>query len=392
MTKKATTLLTLALVLVSVSVNSLLGSFANTSAISNDTEYWSTTELIKLKSEVDLKKEELCHGDFDCEEDFRWNLYERGEEYQALEVFNQMVFAVTNINPERETITLRYAPYEEPWMRQFNIEQEPDEVGELYLFWLDEGMNDPTIYMQYTNGYVDEIKSGDIEDGLHTVLAKNHFLDGEDWLSIDEEIEFSIAGSNLASAKKAIIFDKVISKNPSHTILMGSIEFQECIDSPDYQPGMDCRLMISATHGPAYFPIKHESPVLAIADDEKNLKSSNSSEPTIIEPFQNDSSNQDIVATQVDSEVTKVHLVASSNDEKMLESGNDSTTLAINEAEIAVPQAGNISSIYHLKDDFPLWIAGLLGLNGLVLLWLFLPFDKKSKKHKKSIDKAKRLR
>ncbi len=380
MAKKATTLLILTLISVSVFVNYSLSSFANAFTVSNDVEYWSTTELVELKSEVDLKKEELCRGDFDCEEDFRWNLYERGEKYQALETFNQMIFTVTNINPERETITLRYAPYEEPWMRQFNVGQEPDEVGELYLFWLDEGMNDPTIYMQYTNEYVDEIKSGNTEDGLHTVLAKNHFLDGENWLPANEEIEFSIAGSNLASSKKAIIFDKIISKDPSHTILMGSIEFQECIDSPDYQPGMDCRLMISATHGPAYFPIEHEDPELVIVDAGEKLKSSKNPEP--IEPFRDNSSNQGIVATQVYSGVAKVQ-PSSSGNEKTLEPNSDSVSSVVNETEIAVPQAGNIPSAHRSKDSIPLWIVLLLGLNGLVLLWLFLPLNKKSKKHKK---------
>lgn len=264
MTKKPLTLSIFITILASIATNFLLTAPTNASTIINGTEYWSVSELTALKTEVELERDTLCHGDFDCEEEFRWNLWERGDEYLALDMFNSMIFMATNINPKRETITLRYTPYEEPWMRQFGINQEPDEVGELYLFWLDAGMNDPTIYMHYTNGYVDQIKNGDTEEGLHTILAKNHFIDDENWLPIGEEVEFSIAGSNLASSPRAIIFDKLISTDPNRTILMGSIGYQECLDSPDYRPGMDCRLMINGMHGPIYIPTEYEEPQIII--------------------------------------------------------------------------------------------------------------------------------
>lgn len=260
MAKKPLTLSIFIPVLASIAVNFLLTVPTNASTIINNIEYWSIPELTSLKTEVELERNTLCQGDFDCEEEFYWSLWERGDEYIALDMLNSAIFMVTNINLERETITLRYAPYEDPWMRQFGIIQEPDEAGELYLFWLDAGMNDPTIYMHYTNDYVDQIKNGDTEEGLHTILAKNHFIDGENWLPIGEEVEFSIAGSNLASSPRAIIFDKLISTDPDRTILMGSINFQECLDSPDYRPGMDCRLMVSGTHGRIYVPTEYEEP------------------------------------------------------------------------------------------------------------------------------------
>jgi hypothetical protein len=217
-------------------------------------------ELLALKAEVETEREELCHGDFDCEEEFRWNLWERGAKYQALEMFDSMSFMATNINLERETITLRYAPYEDPFLRHLGITQEPDEIGEAYMFWLEDGMIDPTVNTSYNTIYVNQIIDGNIDNGLHVVMAKNQISDGENWLPIGEEIEFSIAGSNLASSQRGIIFDKIISDNPDHIISMGVINYQGCIDSPDYQPGMDCRLMFDSLYGPTYLPVEPEEP------------------------------------------------------------------------------------------------------------------------------------
>jgi hypothetical protein len=46
-----------------------------------------------------------------------------------------------------------------------------------------------------------------------------------------------------------------------------------------------------------------------------------------------------------------------------------------------------------VKINFPWWLGVILGLNGLVLIWLFLPTGTaKPKKTKKSLDKMKRLR
>ncbi len=313
--------------------------------------YWSIAEMAEFKKIIDAEVKEKCHGDIRCEDEAKYNYYRQGGQYRALEVADMVGgFMVTNINPALETITIRYTDYQEQWFRRNGFERDfHEEIISLYMVWVDEGVGDPAVDTRYMYNYADRLKAGEEIPGVHVILAKNNEKDGVGWLPEGEEVEFSIAGSDILSLNSTNRIHHKLGGNIGMSISIGTTYLSECLDSPDYEVGMDCKLMIGDDGSYSYKPV-----------------------PVVVQ--------QEI---QNATESSKKNI---ENEEKT----EDAPDIA--EVEEVVPLAPDTGyKACETKIEFPWWLVVSLIIADFLVMWWLIPekSQKNQKNMKKGVDKSK---
>ena len=282
-------------------------------------------------------------------------------------------FLITSINPSLETMTLRYTDPMEAWFKEMGIPSDPIELTSLYMFWLEPGKNNPEKDARYTDNYAKQIENGETEPGVHAILARNNNTDGTDWLEVGKETEFQIKGSNLSSPDfDGRIFHK-LSGNNEVIWSKGSVHISECINSPDYVPGMDCKLMMRDDGRFVYLPTARkaiEEPIPELAPEPKPEELEVITGMTVALEESPDPVKMATPKPSIREEITNL-AVAPVKVEPLVASDNSN--------DIGVPTANKKSK--QVKDN-PVWVISLvIFLCSGVLLWFFLP--KKRKKCKK---------
>lgn len=309
---------------------------------------WSLDEIAALKVKTDAEDELICAGNWECKDNLRFGRLDSGEPiYWALEALEMSNLLITSINPSTETISL-YFQDEDLMMKRMGID-EPHQLTEAYMFWLEDGMLGPAKDTIDIYNYSEAVKNEQEISGLHPLISKNEEKNGADWLPYRTEVEYSVAGSNLLENREGIIYFTVNADG----LIIGLKDYSKCLNSPDYTEGMECRLMFDDSGYYAYIPTV----------------------PASIEP-------------------TADEQPAALDD--ILPASEDSTgygkTGAISNLDQELPKApntGTINSEHEASEDFPWWLFLLIFLNSLPIIWLFWPEPSKSpKKSKKSIDKS----
>ena len=181
--------------------------------------YYTIDELIKLSDEKSAKRDALCHEDLLCEADFYMGIMmDDGPGVIATEMFEDFRFMITRINPEKETIYVLYHD-ESGIMRRFGSINR-GEMQNFSLSWQDE------------NGV------------SHPLLTQNDIVP-------NQEVKIKIEGNKLSSNSSGRIYYDVTTENWHAN---NYYDYSNCLHSPGYQPGMDCRYVFYEDGDRAYLP------------------------------------------------------------------------------------------------------------------------------------------
>lgn len=256
------------LLLIALSIGTLSMTVPKTALADESSQsVWTLEEMSALKAEVDAEDDLICAGDWMCKEDLRFGRLEgdEGKIYRALEEFNMSDFIISSINPSSETINLYFQ--DEDWMMRTMGMDESRKLTEVYAFWLEDGMIGSAKDTIDIYNYSEDVKNGILVDGLHPIVSRSEEKDGVDWFPPRTEVQFSVESSDLASNKEGIIYFTV----NANGLIIGLKDYSECINSPDYAEGMECRIAFSDS-GPLYIPLSSDDVDLPVDDSTSDLK------------------------------------------------------------------------------------------------------------------------
>lgn len=289
--------------------------FSTTNAFATDIgseggmRYWTAEQLIKLNDELEAEKDSRCASDLACEREFYDELrMSDSVENNLLDMFNGFRILATRINPSTESVHLLYRDTD-AMMRQFG-ETERQILNEFHLVWLDPSMPDPMSDFSYMNNghplFVDEIHENNLSDGVHLLLTKTVAKDGQNWISPNEEVEFATDSDVLSSnTTNKIYYAAKIGTWQTHNYF----DYGECLNSPTYRPGMECRYVFYEDFTRGYLPFEVE-----VASPEAPIESTEETETS--EPISKDSqaAETEIVTSQaaVTSETSTAPVISTS--------------------------------------------------------------------------------
>lgn len=229
----------------------LLSPIKPTSAMMKDkgTTWWTVEELLEFYQEVEQEKEQTCGDDQDCKIEFNFSMYEKGPKYSALESFIQGQFWITSVNPAAETIKVLFFD-EDMMLRHMGIEEKL-ELEHLYIAWFEnwkaQVYNED--YEHFYDGYM---------EGLHKMYAGISAIDGPGWIPTSQEVELSVAGSNLADNAQGIITFSVFAEDNMFNA-QGSTNYLNCLRESDYTHGTECKMYVSGDKGISFFPPREQT-------------------------------------------------------------------------------------------------------------------------------------
>ena len=325
---------------------------ANAAIQAEGTTWWSVEEMIEFSHQVDTEREELCHGDQECETEFFFSMYEKGNQYSALLNFLETRVWLTSINPAAETIKIFYFD-EDMMLKNMGIEERAD-LTHLYFGWFDDwsGQIYNYNYDQFTDGTM---------SGLHTMYVGDASEYGTGWIPAWKEIELSVAGSDLVQNTSGKI-DYAAFADPYFNA-QGYFDISSCLNAPDYVEGMECKLMISGDRWVSYFPPRNE------IEPTDNTTIGILSDDVQPEPTDETPQIEGLGGIDVGNEQTE----------------NISYTINTETSSIKSPNTGTMTNPCPSKTiEFPWWLVILIALGDAVVLWLFWP----QKSHKKSSKKS----
>ncbi len=372
----------------------------------NGRTYWTFEETWELKDAIDADAAAICEYDYGCELDYRFSLLDQPEyRMMGAMMFPSMVY-MTAINPKKETIKFFYNGAGD-WTTQVLTMDKQFPLQEFTTFWVeDEELN----YLiqndaRKTRYHADLILSDSAAEGITPLFYGSVERNGENWFEPNKEIEISVAGSGLARNRSGFFHQIGISDGT----FVGTINYSDCLKSPDYRDGMECRLMFAEDGGIWYLPFETEdkteveTPESVPEVSEPEPLVSEVPEPEAIpEPESPKSTPESIpeiasISEPVLESTPRIAFASESTpelasepepvSEPELDSASALTPELDDEDDILVP----FTSIPQDDDhslDFPWWLAVILLVGDAILVWWFAPIgqgkSKKSKNFKKS--------
>lgn len=323
-----------------------------------DTTWWSVEELLDFYPEVEAEKEVECGTNPDCRMEFDFSMIERGDKYSALNNLLESQFWITSINPETETIKVLFFD-DDMMLRHMGIEEKL-ELENLYIGW-----TEPWLGHGYYHGF--DRPFDNTMPGVH--LIYNSEIEDVGSIIPWQENEFPMIDPDISGNTTGVLYVTIYAKNNMFNA-QGSVNYANCLNSPDYRAGMECKMYVSGDQWVSYFP-----PRESIAIEEMPTMDTiepNDIKPTIPEPDgtesehtlePNNTENESVVEpTDVGKEVidTESENLNTQDDQTVLES-------------VHTPDTGVAPSEGTNAIEFPWWMAVIIAINAIVLVWLFLP-------------------
>ena len=341
-----------------------------------DTTWWSVEELLEFYPAVEAEKDAECGSNQDCRMEFGFNMIERGKKYSALSNLLESQFWITSINPETETIKVLVFD-DDMMLRRMGIEEKL-ELENLYIGWTEDWLG---------HGYYHNFDAlfDNSMPGVHQLFNSEI----EDVASIIpwQENEFPMLDSDISSNTTGVLYFTIYAKYNMFNA-QGSTSYANCLNSPDYQAGMECKLYISGDQWASYFPprepiVIEEMPIVEVVE-------SDNTEPSNPKPDDTESENNELEPT-VNQENADPDPVNNEPILEITETGNDDTDNTSNVGtidnsikptlEIYAPETGTVPIEGTNATEFPWWLGAIVALNILTLAWLFLPFGIKTPKN-----------
>lgn len=296
------------LTLITIAVGNPLFSAKTYALATTDKTLYTIPELLEYKEE--LGDDAVCfdHGGFDC---FGLFMPLENEKMRAFSVFTGSPLTITSFNPSLGTITLYY---------QGAL---GEDLKNVHAARFDAG--DPDYTFNETARY-----SLPLKPSTHLAVSEKEEVNGEGWFSPGQEKTFQMIDANFEDDIDPVFW---FFFDTASTSWGGQYNYRDCIESPDYQEGMECHVTFSDER-PVYVPA-------AVAPAETLSLKLSQTEPA-----------------------------------------ETSTTTTPKAPETGVYTKPCIEKTV----EFPWWIGALILIGNLTLLWLFWP--KNAKKSKKPIDKT----
>ncbi|MBP5512547.1 hypothetical protein J6X73_00005 [Candidatus Saccharibacteria bacterium] len=199
-------------------------------------EYWYIPELIErdMEVEAEIKARNPCLKSpdyYSCLE-FERARYIRtdGNRYKAVWQLRHSMILVTAINPYRNTIRVYYTGDD-----RLAGDEEETRIAELYVYWLD----NEKIKTRSATEYIEQIKSGEVEDGVHVVYAETRHGD-EPWIESREEIRLVLStGSFTGNIGGKILYAAI--DNAGRMVAGGDDYLGRCLSNEEFDVGQECR-------------------------------------------------------------------------------------------------------------------------------------------------------
>jgi len=375
--------------------------------------FWTAEDFLAYEAEFERGRYEACGENLDCRQEYLRE-YAKNDRvhYNMLNIFNIANIVIDSINPSEGTMKIMYRGQSAGEKIDGEILEKPNPLKSLYMVWLDDFVADPFEDMSWLDPakghfspyYVDEFLSGEFKPGTHPVYRYEE--NNEDPFPADTIVEVPIRQDSEIEFNEGaqIYYTFRIGGLSSHS--MHSYNF--CVNHPLYREGMTCKYAIDEYYNQFYVPFTADGEIaseLTVSSSvsepelEPELKNESESEPELEpEPVLERSifGLEPELGPELEPELEpesepEPELNHELNSELELESEpKNEPKLKSQPGAILAPNTGAITggdSTNHKDIVFPWWLGVLLGLNGLILLWLFLPIDKKTPKNSKKLQK-----
>ena len=349
---------------------------------SGSSEIWTIPQLIAMQEDVAAETAELCAGDTFCEDELYSSHLEAGGKYAALDSFSNMIILITAINPSNSTIRVIFHD-EDPMMRWLPEEERRSTLDELYI---SKFSNRPGIDEAH-----DIMRSGYSSDTHHPLFAGTAATNGAGWFTPNIEVELPITNAaSLLEAPYIIHF----AMEADYTNVIGAHDYSDCLTSPVYKEGMECRVVFDENGWFYFLPFWPGVDLPATITD---IKEGPTSTTDTLELTPDTTTTEDLPTENTSAE--EGYGATDPEETSFIETPLGTTSNIDTPTTIATtPDTGDFTRLgFHAKKtDLPWWIAGLIIANLTLLIWWFLPIRPKSPKNskisKKGIDKKGRLR
>lgn len=235
--------LSLSILSISLLASSLVPNLA---FATSDDEYWTFEEMQRLNTEVQEELKNTCAStdDFMCSDSFFWRKADNDPMYKALMSYRANILTITAFDPERETMRFYYDLQSIP---TWENPADPT-LADLYVAQFETD--------HFQSGFYISLEKGKTVPYTNILLNKRKSLDDSDWLPSYTEVEFKTPGLSAAASMDPWVsmFYRTVS-NVSYSI---QLSVEECLTSPDYHSGMECRAVFTPSRT-VYLPFDVET-------------------------------------------------------------------------------------------------------------------------------------
>ena len=324
---------------------------------------WSITEMNELYYQFQVEKDAICGNNPDCRRDLDFKRAESDPKYNALQAFSMSSFVLSSINPAENKFRLYFRDIDNMAMEMEGIEQHSP-LTEAYIAWIDSDFTD------HDYRFIDAMRNDLHPAGMHEIYKASTALNGANWFPVETEVEISVPDAHLELNHDNLIM--LFGLNEPSSVLSW-VRYDSCINSPNYQTGMECRLMYNENANYVYVPFwpEADSKTDSVPDSNSNLDTAPIPDSSL-EPATNSA------APSVNNSNPEENLVSSSEAESILSSKNTQKTEKTENA--TAPNTGEVTASQDGSIEFPWWL-GVIFTSGLAaLIWLFWPNRQKSSK------------
>ena len=334
-------------------------------------KFWTIPELIELKEENDRERELACNGNSECEENLYYSLLEQGGIYSAIDNFSNMHLLITSINPSASTVRVLF--HDKVPMDYIGNEVEPAVLDEIFIAWFS---REPDMFNNYYAKY------GRYKMEKYFLFSDSASNRGRGWFPPNQEVELPIDHADALLRSPHYIF---FTMEGEHTSVSGMHDYSNCVESPFFEEGMECRMIFDDEGGFDFLPFWPGSdyPVEGtyfIEEEEEGYGGASTENGNTEENIHNPESPADPVDNDPEAPA------------------NTNTTTDQPTSGIALsgqPETGEFTRPTSMlksrkNEEFPWCLALIITLSGIFIFWWFYPTQKGKKYQKnpkKSLDK-----
>ena len=367
------------LLTLTLTISTLAATVPNrTSAITHGERFWTIPQLVEMKTAADAEMAELiapCAGDRDCEDEIFFQRLDSDGKYLAIDNFSNMILMVTAINPSNSTVRVMFHD-QDPMLERMLGEKQYATLSELYIAWF---TKPPVMYNSYYAVY------GNYEEGMyHPLYAGSAEMYGEGWFPPNVEVELSI---NDAEVLYNLPYTIHFTMEADITNASGAHDYSDCFASPDYQEGMECRMVFSDIGGFYFLPFWPDATIPATGPDIPGpVTDSEPGNPTD-EPT-DDLAPSDPAADTSEPTINPdpepeqpTDITFSQSDELGLGTATEITE-PTSASEPKTPNTGAYpAEICNREINMPWWIIALILAGNALLIWWFTPNRRHSRQN-----------
>ena len=344
-----------------ISIMALLVSIApSASVLAAEQEAWTFEEVLEFSKDIEKEREDYCRGNPEyvnfpemCYREYAEQRRDEGK-YGATDIFLELPLHITAFNLAEKYARV-YFTGENIMSKHMGMEDHTLILDKLYLtqqnkekrtdcaFLLSQGKEAPTCNLMYFNS---ESRSG------------------HEWLPAGQEIEIPIGDLDFAPEKARSVEATVISTSGVRWVI--GVRVGTCLESPDYQEGMECQARFTSDNTEHYIPVppRENTP-------DNPTEPSDSSDPANQDDLPNDitqpDNNQKDVQKDQDASQYGKGGIDGEDESVVTEYPLTPDTGAREEQEET-----NTKTII-----MPWWMIVIFGFGFIAILWLVLPNKRK---------------